>query len=166
MMKKSISLLSTLCMAAIALVLATALALNLSTLLRAQKIRRGGTVDSGYSCVVISSGSMTPTIAVNDLLVLRGQSTYEVGDIVTFVTERGSLVTHRVETIQDDSYTTKGDANNVADNAIPGAQILGKTVYVLPRAGLVLNWLGSATTIVLLVAIFVLLFLLKKLKGA
>ena len=135
---------------------------NVSTLLSVQKIRRGGSAKRGYSWVIIESGSMKPAIFVGDLLFIKSSDSYQPGDIVTFVSDHGVLVTHRIISASKAGYITKGDANNLADNEIKAEHILGKVTLILPGAGELIRWLISPVSIIFVVCIFVLLWLIKR----
>lgn len=77
----------------------------------------------GYSIVLFSTGSMTPTIRSGDLTVVKSVSASEirVGDILTVDREDQLPITHRVTRIEEgDSeekriITMKGDANRIPD---------------------------------------------------
>ncbi len=85
---------------------------------------------------VVSSWSMEPTLHVGDLVVVKGQSSYEPGDIVVYTTGH-SLVVHRIVRVLDDgTFLTKGDANLYADAIHPRLdQIKGKVILVAPYFG-------------------------------
>lgn len=75
---------------------------------------------SGHSLLVITGGSMEPTILKGSVVLVQPVDPSEVrlGDVTTF-TLRGETVTHRVIRIEDTpegpAVFTKGDANAVAD---------------------------------------------------
>ena len=72
----------------------------------------------GIGASVVLSGSMEPTLSVGDLLIVKEQPGYEVGDIVVY--QSGSMpVVHRIVDVAEDTVTTRGDANNVDDAAFP-----------------------------------------------
>ncbi len=97
----------------------------------------------GWSWGVILSGSMEPEISLDDLIVNKAQDSYEVGDIITF--ENGSsLTTHRIVGKAENGFITQGDANNTEDTTpVTRDRIVGKVVFAIPRAGLVLGWLRT-----------------------
>lgn len=73
----------------------------------------------GYSMYVVLSGSMEPTICVDDLVVIKTVNIEDVkeNDIITY-TENNSYVTHRVVGISKEngiSLTMQGDNNNTID---------------------------------------------------
>ena len=100
-----------------------------------------------YSFYIIVSGSMNPTIHINDGVFLKrlDHDQYKVGDIITFLPEeenyRGMTVTHRIvkkEKISDDEsvYTTKGDNNSKIDiGKVSTKSIYGKVLFIIPRVG-------------------------------
>jgi len=116
-------------------VLLIALCLNLSTLWRVHKIGLGETMEGGYAVAVIGSGSMEPALRKGDLLLLRAGGGLGLGDIMTYVSRGGSLITHRVVGHAEAGFITQGDANNIPDEAVAQQRVLGRVVGVLPGAG-------------------------------
>jgi signal peptidase len=131
----------------------------------------GQPVVFGWSCASVLTGSMEPQIEPGDLVVSREQESYAVGDVVTYLTETGSSVTHRVVAVSDEGLlTTRGDANNVDDSQpVEPANVVGAVVLVLPGVGLVLNWLatptGAGAVALLVVALFLLCWAVSGGKG-
>ena len=165
MKKKILSSVASLPLIALVIVLLVALFLNLSTLWSVGEIKRGEYVTSGYSCAIISSGSMAPSMLVNDLLIVRSEDSYKAEDIITYVSPQGGLITHRVKEVLDYGYVTQGDANNVPDEEILTQRVLGKVVFILPRAGAVIDGILSPIGICLLGCICLLLWLIRKVRG-
>ena len=87
----------------------------------------------GYTFFEIVSGSMSPTIEKGDMIIVKIDNDYKVGDIVSFK-EEDSIITHRIVEKGDNYYVTKGDANNTVDNPIKKEQIIGRTVKIVSRA--------------------------------
>ena len=87
----------------------------------------------GYTYFEIVSGSMSPTIEKGDMILVKLDTEYKVGDIISFK-DNDSIITHRIIEINDNNYVTKGDANNSPDNPITKDKILGKTVKIVSRA--------------------------------
>lgn len=61
---------------------------------------------------------MVPTFEKGDIIIIKKQKEYNVGDIITYETEEQGtkyLVTHRIIEINENGYITKGDANNTKD---------------------------------------------------
>lgn len=88
------------------------------------------------------SGSMEPTLSVDDVIVVRRASSYEVGDVVVFQ-QHGILVVHEVIAVEGNTLTTKGSANTVADEPISLGDIKGEVWFHLEGLGGVISWLRS-----------------------
>jgi len=161
MKKKALSAFGRIITAVVVAVLLLVLSLNISTLLSLNAIRGGANVQSGYFCAIIGSGSMEPTISVHDFLIIKGSGAYREGDIVTYVSPKGSLVTHRIIEVSDGAYIAQGDANNVPDEEIPGQRVLGKVVFLIPGVGGVIEAVTAPIGIVLSVCIFLLVLLIQ-----
>ena len=125
-----------------ALILLMILCLNISTLWSVGKIKRDEIVTSGYFCTIISSGSMAPNVLVNDMLLVKGGISYQVEDIITYVSPLGSLITHRIKELSKHGYITQGDANNISDGEISHERVLGKVVLVIPGVGGIFSPVG------------------------
>ena len=88
----------------------------------------------GYGMAVVLSGSMEPTIMIDDLIIVRAQDENHVDDIVVYQT--GSmLVVHRIIEEQPDTVITQGDANNAPDEPIRKEMIRGAVVGCVSDAG-------------------------------
>ena len=97
----------------------------------------------GFSTAVVSSGSMEPEISVDDMIVIKEQKDYQTGDIITFERD-GSLITHRILEKSENSFVTKGDANNAPDTKeVDFNDVVGKTVFVIPKAGRFIYYLRT-----------------------
>ena len=111
----------------------------------------------GVGAAVVMSGSMEPTLSVDDLVIVAEAQEYAVGDIVIYQREQ-ELIIHRIVDRQDETVITQGDANNVADAPVDQAQICGKLVVAIPAIGTAVLWLKSwQGTLVLLVAAILLM---------
>ena len=105
----------------------------------------------GYGMSVVLSGSMEDRLSVDDLVIIKATDDYEVNDIVLFQ-EGNSLVIHRIIAIDGDTVTTKGDANNVADEPINKSQIKGVLVYDIAELGAVVNILKQPVSVFIILA--------------
>lgn len=103
----------------------------------------------GWGNAVVLSGSMEPELPVGALIWIHKHDVYSPGDVVTFE-ENGTLVTHRLVSVDEDTAITKGDANNTEDAPIDVRQICGKVSAVWPGVGRALLFLKSPAGIVLL----------------
>ena len=88
---------------------------------------------------------MAPALDVGDLVVVEpyhGQRIH-TGTVVVFDEDgSGRSIIHRVVEVADDgTFTTRGDANPVADSTpLEIGQIDASGRYLLPRVGLPLVW--------------------------
>ena len=110
----------------------------------------------GYTVFEIASGSMSPALETNDLVVVKIGDEIKIDDIITYKKDN-TFITHRVVKIQGDNYVCRGDANNTNDNTIKKDVILGKVVKRLPRVGI---WKIVFTTpkVIISIIITVILF--------
>jgi signal peptidase I len=100
----------------------------------------------GWVPVVISTGSMSPTINPGDVVMLVDPPSEKLrpGAVITFEgpTENRSLVTHRVHGLEDDFYLTKGDANPLPDSTpVKPSDVQGVGRLLVPMVGLPRTWL-------------------------
>lgn len=105
----------------------------------------------GYSVFEVATGSMEPAISKNDIIITKKSSSYEINDIITFAKDK-NYITHRILSKNNDTYITKGDANNTADNPVTNDVIIGKVIKVYPNLGI---WKEVFTNPKILVIIFV-----------
>lgn len=88
----------------------------------------------GYSTFEVQTGSMRPTININDLIIVKKEDSPKIKDIITY--KKGKeFITHRVVEAYKETYVTRGDANNTKDEAIKKDQIVGKVIKVIPNFG-------------------------------
>ncbi len=109
----------------------------------------------GFGTSVVLSGSMEPTLSVNDLVVIRAADRYDVGDVVVYQTGH-SLVIHRIVRLEDGAVVTRGDANNAEDDAVELSAVKGRMVLAVPFVGLLVRLMQSVpgTLIVIALAVF------------
>src|SRR5208337_574444 len=95
--------------------------------------------------MVVSSGSMIPTLNVGDIIIVRGTdpSTVTVGTIIIFHSpyDYSTAIVHRVIAIDNEGgqifFETKGDNNAVADGwKVPAANLIGVYITKIPYIGL------------------------------
>lgn len=103
----------------------------------------------GYGSAVVLSGSMEPTLKIDDLIFVKAQDSYEVDDVVVFQ-DGQNLTVHRLISIDEKTAITKGDANNVADDPITPDRIVGKVCGRIPFVGAVARALKTPVGVVIL----------------
>lgn len=110
----------------------------------------------GFGTAVVMSGSMEPTLSVNDLVIVREADSYELDDIVVYQSD-SSLVIHRVVEKQEEMITAQGDANPSADEPIHQRYVKGKLVMVIPAIGGAVRVLKSLPGMITLLVVAVVL---------
>lgn len=110
----------------------------------------------GTGMAVVLSGSMEPTLEVNDVIIVREADRYDAGDIVVYQSGR-TLIVHRIIVKDGETIITQGDANHAADAPIEMRAIKGKVIARIPWLGAVVNVLKTpAGILIVLVVAFVL----------
>lgn len=104
----------------------------------------------GYKIFTVLSNSMNPDFGTGDLIVVKSKSASEVhpNDVITFKTDHGKSITHRVVDIKHRNestfFVTKGDNNNVRDsNLVPAESLVGKKVFVIAYGGFIAKFIKS-----------------------
>ena len=103
-----------------------------------------------YPLATITSGSMWPVLKTDDLILMKGATADEVsvGQIIIYKNQRGFTI-HRLIKKEKGKLVTKGDANNVEDNPIEPAAVIGRVVYIgknparIPMMGVIARNLGA-----------------------
>ena len=113
----------------------------------------------GRQMYVVRGGSMEPAIPLGSIVVVHAirPESVRVGEVVTYRTPQGTVVTHRVTAVSAGpglSFETKGDASTSADPApVPASELVGGVEYTLPGLGYFVYILSSAMGTLLAVGI-------------
>ena len=105
---------------------------------------------SGFSPLVVRSGSMEPMISTGGMVLVQAvpASEVEVGDVVAVDRPDGTRVIHRVVGVEhggaSSSLTLKGDANDDPDPQPVVAEEAGRLVWTIPSVGRMAAFLASA----------------------
>lgn len=139
-----------------------------------------------YPFVVVTSGSMEPTIYRGDILILEGKEPVDItlgthenrlGDIILYDSHGiwtnpiEDPIVHRVvgRTYDDltDTYyfITQGDANSVTDPPVPDTHVLGVVRHIIPKVGMVKIWFTEIPGLAIgLIGGFVILFVISTIR--
>ncbi len=157
---KAVKIISRVISTILIIVLATVLLSNLYLMFAPKLLNNPNPTVFGYSTAVVISGSMAPTINVEDMVIIKKFDDYKVGDIISF-TNGKSRVTHRIIEITPDGYITQGDANNSKDIApIPPQAVTGKVVKTIPGVGHIIQFIQSPLCVMILFMIAALILLI------
>ena len=104
----------------------------------------------GIKPMAVLSGSMEPAYATGSVVFVDTNADTDsvaVGDAITYSLAGGdTVVTHRVISIDNtqDTFTTKGDANNTIDCPVPFENLIGKAAnFYIPYIGFLLTLAGT-----------------------
>lgn len=93
---------------------------------------------------------MEPGIKVGSIIVISPGEDYQIGDVVTFNTDRKADIptTHRIKDIKvvsgETIYVTQGDANFIEDmGEVQQSDIIGRVRLTVPLVGYFLKFVGS-----------------------
>lgn len=125
---------------------------------------------------VIATPSMTPTIKVDDAILVRRVDYKDLkkGDIITFKSSdprfNGMIITHRINEVLKDNngnvtFITKGDNNTVVDDAeVLPQNIYGKVVTKVPFYSTIKNLISNPIVIALFIVAMVALIVNRNKK--
>lgn len=113
----------------------------------------------GYGACFVVSGSMEPTLSIDDVIIVKESDNLKIGDIVLYKSNN-SLVVHRVKGFLEggQKVVTRGDANNTDDTPFDRSQIVGKVVGTIPWLGQIIIFLKSSYGIIAFVSLIVLIY--------
>ena len=114
----------------------------------------------GYHVLTVLSGSMSPQLEAGDLLITKktAVASINVSDVISYKSPTNTMVTHRVIDIVNQNgelfFQTKGDANNIEDQALVSSdQLVGSLTFNIPKAGYVMNFLKTPLGLISIIAV-------------
>ena len=124
----------------------------------------------GWKPFIVLSGSMEDSIMPGDLILTKEIDTLELkdGDVISFRTNKYTVITHRIINIVEDEgerkYYTKGDNNDSADsNIVCNDQIEGIYRYRIPKLGNIAIYLQKPIGIIICIAVPLIIILMAQL---
>lgn len=128
-------------------------------------------IPGNYKIKIVMSGSMEPSIKTGSMVVIKPESAYATGDVITFGkdTKKDIPTTHRIVAmrIQEGKpvYKTKGDANEREDmSETPESAVIGKVLFHIPYAGYILDFAKKPVGFVLLIIVPATVIILDELQ--
>lgn len=127
---------------------------------------------AGRQLYIVLSSSMEPAAGPGSLLVVKPVDPSELKkeDIIVFIDPDDPLrvISHRIMEVNALSFITRGDANYSNDpQPVPAENILGKSEFVIPYVGYILNFAQTTTGMLIMVMIpslFIIIFESRKLR--
>ena len=83
----------------------------------------------GIGALIVVTGSMEPTINIKEMIIIKEERDYAIGDIITYNDKNNNLVTHRIVSKIGEEFITRGDNNTVSDDPITLDKIEGRVCY-------------------------------------
>jgi len=118
---------------------------------------------------VVESGSMEPTIKTGSVCFINKRVNYSdmrVGDIIAFKIDSGAFATHRIKSITDEGFETKGDANSASDQVVTTKEnFVGKNIFSIPNIGVLVKAIQTPSGKIILGTVIIILFLAGILIG-
>lgn len=107
------------------------------------------------SYVMVNGISMEPNYHTGDLVIVRKQPVYQVGNVVAYRdAQMSAYVIHRIIGIEQRQYVLKGDNNSWIDAYHPDQnEVAGKQWIYLPKAGRAILWLRVPANLSLVVVL-------------
>ena len=103
----------------------------------------------GYTYFVVATGSMSGTIEVNDVVIVKLGQDVNVNEVITYQGEQGEFITHRVVKKIGNQIITQGDVNNTEDDPITKDDVVGTVKMVI-----------SPSSVLKLIAVLLIVFIL------
>lgn len=124
----------------------------------------------GFKTFSVISGSMEPNIPVGSLVYAKSVDfdELEAGDIISYQLSEDTMVTHRIDSINEEQKTivTKGDANDNVDSAeVQESQVVGKVIFSIPLLGYIAIYSRTPLAIVVLCIVIAILIVVNMLPG-
>jgi signal peptidase len=111
----------------------------------------------GGSILGVQTGSMVPTFAPGDALIIKPIKTnsLKIGDIVSYQSQLqpGIIISHRIVNTDPSSktITTRGDYLDKPDNPVSMSAVRGKAVMLVPKFGYILSALHHPLGLIVLI---------------
>jgi len=71
----------------------------------------------GYTAFNVVTGSMSPTLEIGDVILVKVEKDVKKDDIITYYKDN-NFITHRIVEIRGKEIITRGDSNNSSDSPI------------------------------------------------
>ncbi len=79
----------------------------------------------GYTYFVVKTGSMSGTLEVNDVIIVKVTKKAKIGDVITYINDNKEIITHRYIRKDGNKIIAQGDVNNAEDDPITEDNLIG-----------------------------------------
>ena len=115
----------------------------------------------GIKTAIVLTGSMEPTLKINDFVIMKKPNEIKVGDIISYRQNSSNIeVLHRVIKVDNDEIVTKGDANNTEDKPISINQITGVYIGRIKYLGNIIFFVKKPIVFSTVITIFIIIMLI------
>jgi len=117
----------------------------------------------GYSMFSTATGSMSPTMEIGDIVIVKIGEQAKEKDIITYKKDN-EFITHRIMKIDGESIIAKGDNNNTQDEEITKDAIIGKVVFIMNNVEVWKRVFSDASVIIPIIITVILFIILVSYK--
>ena len=119
----------------------------------------------GIKVAIVLTGSMEPTLEINDFVIVKKPSNIKENDIISYNDNISKKeVLHRVIKIDEDEIITKGDANNTEDLPINIKQVTGVYIGKIKYLGNIISFITKPIVFSSIITIVLAIMLIPKKK--
>lgn len=113
----------------------------------------------GYSIFSTETGSMSPTMEIGDVVIVKIGEQVQEKDIITYKKDN-LFITHRIVKIEGNSIIAKGDNNNTQDEEITQDAVVGKVVFIINNVEIWKNVFSDMNVIIPIIITLILFVIL------
>ena len=115
----------------------------------------------GIKVATVLTGSMEPTLKINDFVIVKKPNNIKVNDIISYKDDNSEKeILHRVIKINNDTFITKGDANNIEDMPINKKSITGIYVGKIKYLGQIVSFIKKPIIFSTIITIIVIIMII------
>ena len=118
----------------------------------------------GIKVAIVLTGSMEPTLKINDFVIVRKPDNIKVNDIVSYDDNSKKEVLHRVIQINKEEIITKGDANNTEDMPININKVTGVYVGKIKYLGNIISFITKPIVFSIIITTIVIYMIVSSKK--
>ncbi|MBQ6841206.1 MAG: signal peptidase I [Bacilli bacterium] len=107
-----------------------------------------------YTGFINTGSSMLPKFKPGDLIIIKKEKSYQIDEIISYISADNYITTHRIIDIKNDTYITKGDNNKFIDGRpVESDEIYGRLMLIIPGVGTLLSYIWQYKYLLLAIVI-------------